>query len=730
MFDFTTETFSSLISIFSAVIGLSYPVLLQSIQRIDEQYQSVRLSRRFQKETIFKIFQIILLVNIIISLLAPYIIYITQTTSTIYIISLQTVLVAALLMTSFHLFTIIRIYYHPFSLLERLVKFLDKENTNMMKILEKEDNNSFVKDLRNVFDISVYSAKNNDRDLYFSALSTIYGYFYKYQKNTSADVPVVYPAGFVKILLEIKKLSSDKINPTYFYKENSITSVLYDTTYENIISESTYNIIWSILNDIINSDNKNWFKQYWSWADQYCNFVLNSTIKEDGGVNKDKGKERFSEFHIVLGALLVYNHKYDWLCDIMCFTNCLPPKYNLIPGTFIDIFDWFKKLDSMSSYRSFRLISTSYPFNGMNADVNTDYYIGNEIVKYLSLLMIRLFVFDDYNINYCDPKDLPKIGEGIKENEYYVELIKKLIQGVNNWYDKGLINKINFIIDEIPRKDSVIQLLDSYIKTCKSSIEQIETNAKIDNEKVVILKKDLLKFEQLYKRSIIAKGNANIDAIINGSKGNEKYEEVPYTYKLSKEDILEGYSSISSNLEEVLIRIIYNILQRYYLMYFVKNKSKQDYVIGHKDIFKCFNALQINNEENVILSLGIYLRSFENLYGKQAGLEITQDQITYKKIPIIDLASQELSFIILNRSDLPFWEFTKNSETALSAIDSNSYLYTNLDHIDSQKRLLKLSYFMKFHYIENVRYIRVKVSYNLPLDNNGDLDKIQPFAKI
>ena len=43
MFDFTTETFSSLISIFSAVIGLGYPVLLQSIQRIDGNHSIFRL---------------------------------------------------------------------------------------------------------------------------------------------------------------------------------------------------------------------------------------------------------------------------------------------------------------------------------------------------------------------------------------------------------------------------------------------------------------------------------------------------------------------------------------------------------------------------------------------------------------------------------------------------------------------------------------------------------------
>ena len=52
--------------------------------------------------------------------------------------------------------------------------------------------------------------------------------------------------------------------------------------------------MWSILNDIINSDNRNWFKQYWSWADQYCNFILSSTIKEDKALLKDADKNGFT----------------------------------------------------------------------------------------------------------------------------------------------------------------------------------------------------------------------------------------------------------------------------------------------------------------------------------------------------------------------------------------------------------------------------------------------------
>ena len=43
-FEFSNNTVSLLISVFSVIVGMTYPILLQAIQRIDEQYRSSRLS--------------------------------------------------------------------------------------------------------------------------------------------------------------------------------------------------------------------------------------------------------------------------------------------------------------------------------------------------------------------------------------------------------------------------------------------------------------------------------------------------------------------------------------------------------------------------------------------------------------------------------------------------------------------------------------------------------------
>lgn len=49
-FDFSDYTYSGLIGIFSAIIGMCYPLMLQAIERIDEKYHVIRFVELFRKK--------------------------------------------------------------------------------------------------------------------------------------------------------------------------------------------------------------------------------------------------------------------------------------------------------------------------------------------------------------------------------------------------------------------------------------------------------------------------------------------------------------------------------------------------------------------------------------------------------------------------------------------------------------------------------------------------------
>ena len=57
MFNFFSNTYSAVVTIFAAILGISFPLILQSIQRIDEKYDSAVLSNRFEDENIYHIFK-------------------------------------------------------------------------------------------------------------------------------------------------------------------------------------------------------------------------------------------------------------------------------------------------------------------------------------------------------------------------------------------------------------------------------------------------------------------------------------------------------------------------------------------------------------------------------------------------------------------------------------------------------------------------------------------------
>ena len=72
MLDFFDYNFSSLVSIFAALMGIAYPLVLQAIQRIDEMYKSTKLAAFFLKQWYFRLFSCLLLLTIPISIVVPF----------------------------------------------------------------------------------------------------------------------------------------------------------------------------------------------------------------------------------------------------------------------------------------------------------------------------------------------------------------------------------------------------------------------------------------------------------------------------------------------------------------------------------------------------------------------------------------------------------------------------------------------------------------------------------
>ena len=97
-----------MLSIVAAVFGIAYPQINASIERIDDKYGSSLLTTRLKNEKAFAIFNVLLVVNLIIAVVNPFLL--DQSKYYYIYIAIQTLATIFLIGCFFHLFEIIRMY--------------------------------------------------------------------------------------------------------------------------------------------------------------------------------------------------------------------------------------------------------------------------------------------------------------------------------------------------------------------------------------------------------------------------------------------------------------------------------------------------------------------------------------------------------------------------------------------------------------------------------------------
>lgn len=121
-FEFSNNAISLLLSVFSVIVGMTYPLLLQAIQRIDEQYRSSRITKILKEEKVFRLFQWLVTISIAFAFISIFILQLLDDcpTLTIVWVTIHTLLTWLLLVTTILLVYTILTYYNPDELLDRI----------------------------------------------------------------------------------------------------------------------------------------------------------------------------------------------------------------------------------------------------------------------------------------------------------------------------------------------------------------------------------------------------------------------------------------------------------------------------------------------------------------------------------------------------------------------------------------------------------------------------------
>ena len=71
LFDFYAGSYGFYTGLFAAIFGMSFPLILQCIQRIDEKYDSSMISQVFDNELSYKLFKVLLFFYIVCACASP-----------------------------------------------------------------------------------------------------------------------------------------------------------------------------------------------------------------------------------------------------------------------------------------------------------------------------------------------------------------------------------------------------------------------------------------------------------------------------------------------------------------------------------------------------------------------------------------------------------------------------------------------------------------------------------
>lgn len=653
-FDFLYHTYTLTITVFAAVFGMAYPLILQAIERIDQKYTSSVLSTDLRKRWQFKAFNYLIFVCITCVGILAYVLECVDNEWWKYgVVSAAVFLILLLMIDVVLLVQQIIDYYSPKDLLRMLKKNAKKRDADAL------------------LDLAKFAAKTDDFMLHVNSLSEIASLFYEEQQKAPKDKPVEYSPELYDILSKVAKRVGD---PTLFddrYNYIGILATVYNHSSEGGLSQDTLQRIWEMVNRAAKAGNTGWFRDYWPYADQYYRFYkLNGRTPLS-----DNNLKEFYRYHVMIGGLLIYFKRYDWLTHIMRFSQSQPGKFELIPGTLGRIFDMVWLVDELNE-KPFGLYK-KYQYLGLEEGAKIDDAIAGYTYQYLALLIIRLWTYNDYNINYADPFILPAADEEfVENNERMINRVEWMKKNVERWYNNGLVTE--FGLSNVPDVNVVKSKLDEYIGVLKQKIIEIDEHDEVDEHKAKVIRDEMIVHNANRYCPIPMKVD---DEVLDETQFNTTSTPIRVTNRIEKPFITKGSKKELGNFGGSLVHELnFRMLNEYLRADFSMMPYSISYSINQKDLLEAIDRLELP-EDYVIVEIGNALE----LYEFRDKITVDGDNRMYNghKILSLGMAGFTNSIWILRGSEVPFIEIVETAFTvgSYTVIDANNHLYSNIDNI-------------------------------------------------
>lgn len=581
-----------------------------------------------------------------------------------------------------------------------------------------EKDNSY---LLEIFDIAKYAVSIEDEKVYRRAKDMLLEELYAYiQEQLNLEETKKRGICFTEVQIDLMKQVLNmtfKSDNNFFSHDSFLINIWFFPTQYVPISEDTWQIIWYFVTQVVDAGNEEWFLSYWTFAEQFYRFYLEDRYDIDASVSKQKSI--FKQFHLALGAYLWHKGKYNLLKQILYFTQTLPPSYPLMDNTLIEIFNDIKRIYDLKEHPL--ELTKRYMMSGMVNDVHSDVYIARMFNSYFALLMLRLKDMD-YNVSYCDSQSFPLIDpdssiQGLNEQIKHADILLYFLN------DKDFTNKSQKIGYNSDDSQKSKDLLKGYKSEVEKAIKEKVENPKPDPQKINYIKQQLLEEINNQKLYLPIEQDSKLGNI---NVSRESFYTIQ-SLEVPKEDIAKYMDRISANMEEALVSSLLIQEQQQYNRFFLLNKPVIKYTVRFKDLMVALERLKVN-DKHIILSMGVYLGTFIDLYGEHPLFSFSAGTGSFNQADIRSIPSSMRVFVIMLEEVLPYVEHTEmdsKESNGLKCIDTDSWLYSNVDTLTAKNNVLTVK--RKVNLVHNAnftKYVMLKVEYNND-SSVFDIDKIE-----
>ena len=649
MFDFTNYTYSGLLSLVSAVFGISYPLILDAISNIDRKYGATLLTQHFLKENKYRTFRGLLIINLVMAVTIPFTLSVFTFPHALLVS--QTAAVILLIVASFFLYELIIVYQQPDRLYKRLAEDSQTKNYPIFELNE----------------LYIYLSKKDNDNLFWECWTKVGGYMNDQLKKISNEDS--FPKEVHALCMRYRRVIREE-NESMLRKINEVTPLLYPSYEESCQHIGKHRIIWTLLNDAVVGDNSAWIIQHWSWMDQYYRSQLKYISNDHPELNEDRDFIQIT--HVMLGGLLVFHRRFSLLNDILFFTNVLPPEYPLLPNSLIEISKSIKDIEDNS--RHFMLLESNFSFANLNHGVQNDSAISSYALKFLGLCIIRLWSILPTTITH-QPHVIPAVPNRLDEIDTMIQYINQLKRCVEEWYNKDvfrLIEKLIFV-----SKEEVFNHMDQWLNELITARNYKLRHPHADEGKVRTFIDELISASKQPWRTLPSKDDSQIPVYVDDDKLNKLSTVEVFNDRIEVRLLDSSFNICYTNLPDSFIRYMSLPTIEEYLKR-INSVGVTAYRIQYKDIFKALDKLEISTS-HYLLCAGVYLGNYTAMYGDVGGFDNNGN--TYKGVEIHSMDIQMMSIFVIPKTCLPYVEYIKSQPVGNLVPLGDSGLYSNLDEV-------------------------------------------------